>query len=32
VCSSDLGVNIERLLEGNQALRVGVDVKLDYEW
>lgn len=27
-----IGVNIERLLEGNQALRVGVDVKLDYEW
>lgn len=27
-----VGVNIERLLEGNQALRVGVDVKLDYEW
>lgn len=27
-----VGVNIKRLLEGNQALRVGVDVKLDYEW
>lgn len=27
-----VGVNIERLLEGNQTLRVGVDVKLDYEW
>ena len=27
-----VGVNIERLLGGNQALRVGVDVKLDYEW
>lgn len=27
-----VGTNIERLLKRDQALQVGVDVKLDYEW